>query len=316
MGVGLRASWAEGFRAPDLNQLFGGSSTSFEQINDPCNDPGNAGRFPACFSQSDPSLNQFVVVTGGNPDLHPERTHSIGFGVDWQHQFDGVHVATALDYFRLLQRDVVDTQAQYIVNENAANAAFPNRVTRDRAGNITRVVATFLNIRQRDIQGLDVSANVSWTRPDAGAFELTLQATHLRDFTDRVAPGLESVDQAGTFTDSAAGGNGALPPWKASLAVRWYKGVWRGQYDVFFVSGLKELIPIKERPRRMEQWTIHNIQLSYLGPASAWFRVSLGVNNLLNEPPPWSAAAFNDSHDSRTYDITGRYGYLRVEKSM
>ncbi len=316
VGVGLRASWAEGFRAPDLNQMFGGSSTSFEQINDPCNDPGNVGRLSGCLSQSDPSLNQFVVVNGGNPDLRPERTHSVGFGVDWQHQFDGVHVATAVDYFRLLQRDVVDIQAQYIVNENAAIAAFPNRVTRDRAGNITRVVATFLNVRQRDVKGLDVSANVSWTRPNAGAFELALQATHLRDFTDRVAPGLKSVDQAGTFTDAAAGGDGALPPWKTSLAMRWYKGSWRGQYDVFFVSGLEELIPIKEQPRRMEQWMIHNVQVSYLGPASAWFRVSLGMNNLLNEPPPWSAAAFNDSHDSRTYDITGRYGYLRVERSM
>lgn len=38
-GVGLRASWAEGFRAPDLNQLFNGASTSFDQINDPCNGP-------------------------------------------------------------------------------------------------------------------------------------------------------------------------------------------------------------------------------------------------------------------------------------
>ena len=223
-GVGLRASWAEGFRAPDLNQLFSGTATSFDQINDPCNDPINAGRLAGCFSQSDPSLNQVVVVYGGNPDLHPERTHSIGFGVDWQHQFEGIHVNAALDYFRLLQRDVVDTQAQYIVNENAATAAFGDRVTRDRAGNLTQVVATFLNIRQRDVQGLDLNANVSWTLPDLGAFEFALQATHLRDFKDRLAPGLESIDHAGTFTDSAAGGEGALPPWKASLAMRWYKG--------------------------------------------------------------------------------------------
>lgn len=316
VGVGLRASWAEGFRAPDLNQLFGGRSTSFEQINDPCNEADNVGRLSGCLSQSDPSLNQFVVVNGGNPGLHPERTHSVGFGVDLRHQFNGIHLDAALDYFRLKQRDVVDTQAQYIVNENAASIGFPDRVTRDRAGNITQIVATFLNVRQRDVQGLDLSANVSWTLPDAGAFELALQATHLRHFTDRVAPGLGSIEQAGTFTDAAAGGNGALPPWKASLAMRWYKDFWRGQYDVFFVSALDEIIPIKERPRTMELWTIHNVQISYLGPASAWFRVSLGVNNLLNEPPPWSAAAFNDNHDSRTYDITGRYGYVRIERSM
>ncbi len=315
-GIGLRASWAEGFRAPDLNQLFSGESTSFEQLNDPCNDPANVGRLPGCVTQSDSSLNQFLVVHGGSRDLQPERTHSVGVGMDWEHQFAGFRADAALDFFRLLQRDVVDTQAQYIINESAAGRGFQDRVTRDRAGNITEVIATFMNIRQRDVQGLDLSANVAWSLEDNGTFELALQATHLREFSDRLAPGLESYDQAGSFKDSAADGNGALPDWKASLAMRWYKDFWRGQYDVFVVSGLHEVIPVLERERRMERWTIHNLQLSYLGPATAWFRLSLGVNNLLNEPPPWSAAAFNDSHDSRTYDITGRFGYFKLEKSL
>jgi len=248
--------------------------------------------------------------------LQPERTHSVGFGIDWQHQFAGFRADAALDFFRLLQRDVVDTQVQYIINENAATLGFRDRVRRDLAGNITEVIATFMNIRQRDVQGLDFSTNAAWSLHENGTFELALQATHLREFSDRLAPGLESYDQVGTFKDSAAGGNGALPAWKASLAMRWYKDFWRGQYDVFVVSELHEVIPITERERRMERWTIHNLQLSYLGPATAWFRLSLGFNNLLNEPPPWSAAAFNDSHDSRTYDITGRYGYFKLEKSM
>jgi outer membrane receptor protein involved in Fe transport len=56
--------------------------------------------------------------------------------------------------------------------------------------------------------------------------------------------------------------------------------------------------------------------MSYLGPTSQWFRLTLGVNNLFDEAPPFSAAAFNDSYDARTYDITGRYYFLKIDKTI
>ncbi|MEZ5599332.1 MAG: hypothetical protein R3E84_23685 [Pseudomonadales bacterium] len=82
------------------------------------------------------------------------------------------------------------------------------------------------------------------------------------------------------------------------------------------MSTLKEIVPIRETRREMELWAIHNLQFSYLGPTTGWVRISMGFNNLFNEPPPFSAAAFNDSYDSRTYDITGRFGYLRLERAL
>ena len=42
----------------------------------------------------------------------------------------------------------------------------------------------------------------------------------------------------------------------------------------------------------------------------------MGVNNLFDEAPPFSAAAFNDSYDGRTYDITGRYYFLKLDKTI
>jgi outer membrane receptor protein involved in Fe transport len=56
--------------------------------------------------------------------------------------------------------------------------------------------------------------------------------------------------------------------------------------------------------------------MSYLGPMSRWIRITLGVNNLFNQSPPFSAAAFNDSYDGRTYDITGRYYFLKLNKTI
>jgi hypothetical protein len=40
------------------------------------------------------------------------------------------------------------------------------------------------------------------------------------------------------------------------------------------------------------------------------------MSNVFDEAPPFVARAFNDSYDSHTYDITGRFMYLRLEKTL
>ncbi|NOX52155.1 MAG: TonB-dependent receptor, partial [Gammaproteobacteria bacterium] len=75
-------------------------------------------------------------------------------------------------------------------------------------------------------------------------------------------------------------------------------------------------ILLLETDRTIDSWSSHNANLSYLGPKTQWFRLTFGINNLLDDTPPFSAAAFNDSYDARTYEITGRYFFLKVDKSF
>ncbi len=312
----LRASYTHGFRAPNLIELFGGNSQSFQQLNDPCALAANVGTLPGCLVQSDPSLTQFLTLKGGNANLLPERSRTFSAGIEWHTRFDRGNARISLDHYRIRQRNVVDTNAQFIINQNAEIGGFAERIQRDANGNLTRVLATFLNIGERDVQGLDLTAQMQIDTSGLGQFQLALNATHITKFEDRYAPGLPTIDQAGTFLDAASGGNGALPDWKASVGLNWQRTHWRAQYNVYVVSALDEIVPIIGKRREMELWATHNLQVSYLGPWTEWFRVSLGVNNLLDEPPPFSAAAFNDSYDSRTYDITGRYAYLRLERAI
>ena len=66
----------------------------------------------------------------------------------------------------------------------------------------------------------------------------------------------------------------------------------------------------------MDAWRTHNVQIGFRASPVRGIRIAAGINNLFDREPPFSAAAFNDSYDARTFDITGRYWYLQVQKSI
>jgi len=311
-----RASVARGFRAPTLLQLHGGEIQSFDQLNDPCSVAGNVDLLVGCDQQSDPLLSQFLSITGGDKTLDPERSLTYSVGMLWQPHWGNADLAFSLDWYSIEQEDVVESSAQFILNQNARLNRFDDRVSRNVDGNIDQVLATLQNIGRREVNGFDLTASMIKDFEGLGRLTFALNATHIAKFEDKFDPETPSVDKAGTFSDEASGGLGGLPDWKLNAAISWQRENWQGHYNIYHVSELTEVVPLLERKRTIDSWTTHNTNMSYLGPKSRWIRVTLGVNNLFNQSPPFSAAAFNDSYDGRTYDITGRYYFLKFNKTI
>ncbi len=310
--LNFRLTAAKGLRAPSLKQRFASPSQSFETLADPCSVPANVGVLPGCTLLADASLNQILTTTGGEPGLLPERTSSYSIAVAWEAT---KRLKFSANYYRLSQRNVVDSSEQFIVNQNAENLAFAERITRDQLGNLTSVGATLLNLGSREVRGFDLGSLYTTKQHTVGRLSFAFNATRILEFADQLSPDLPKLDQAGTFTDQASDGNGALPHWKANLGITWERERWQAYYNYYWVSSLTEVVPLLERRRRIDSWHTQNLQLSHQGPATAFSKVTLGINNLFNKAPPFSAAAFNDSYDARTYDITGRYIYLRWSNS-
>ena len=76
----FRGSWAEGFRAPSIGELFGTPSRFDQEVVDPCSGMTGGDRRPTiranCIADGVPANGSYVqlnaqlpVVTGGNPDL-------------------------------------------------------------------------------------------------------------------------------------------------------------------------------------------------------------------------------------------------------
>ncbi len=314
--ISWRASGARGFRAPTLLQLYASSLQSFEQLNDPCTVASNVGFFLGCEQQSDPSLTQYLTITGGDSSLDPERSSTFSTGMVWRPVWLQTRFFFSADWYYIDSEDVVESSAQFIVDQNARLGRFENRVMRNEDGNLEMVLATLQNIGRRTISGFDFAARMDRDFDETGRLSLAVNATHITRFQDQFDPSSPSIDKAGTFTDEAAGGLGALPDWKVNAGISWQQQHWHGHYNIYHVSSLSEEVPLLETRRSISSWTTHNFNLSYLGPLSKWFRLTGGINNLFDKAPPFSAAAFNDSYDGRTYDITGRYFFVKVDKSF
>jgi iron complex outermembrane receptor protein len=311
----LRGNYAAGFRAPSLNELYQGRTEEQAFISDPCTQPRNVGTLPGCSQLADPTRNQFLVLQGGNPDLDAETADSYSLGMLWTPG----HIpgfALSVDYFAIDQADVVSSSAQFIVDQNARFDAFDDRVERDDMGNLRLVTADNINIGERSVKGMDFA--FTWHLPAGswGKVSVTGGASWIWEYITRLDKSAPELDLAGTFRDEASEGLGGIPEWKSQLGLRWQRTRWTGSYQMHYVSELDEEVPLSGRTRSINSWMVHDLQLSYTFPVLNGLRLTLGVDNVLDEEAPLATSAFNDNIDGRTHELKGRYWYTRLSQRI
>jgi iron complex outermembrane receptor protein len=313
--VMLRSTYARGFRAPSLNELYQGVQESQAFISDPCTQPANVGVLPGCTQLADATRNQFLTLTGGNSTLSPETATSFSAGLVWTPE-KAPGLVASLDYFAIDQRNVVNASAQYVVNRNARYGEFAGQVERDPLGNLTLVTATNLNAGDRDVRGIDLALNYQLPGRTWGQLSFSSSATYLDRYRAQLDASAPIVDFAGTFVDDASEGLGGIPQWKGQVGVQWARQRWRGSYELNYVSGMREQIPGTDRRRTIESWAAHDLQLSYMFDVASGLRWSVGVDNLLDADAPFAASAFNDNIDGRTHELKGRLWYTRLSQRL
>ncbi|WIO74176.1 TonB-dependent receptor [Porticoccaceae bacterium LTM1] len=306
----FRATYATGFRAPSLIELYKGASENQSRLSDPCSKPENVGVLPGCQQQTDPLRMQYLTQLGGNATLKPEDSNSYSLGTIWQPVELG-SLSITLDYFHIQQSNVIDANAQFFVTSNATTGEYGDRVFRDANGEIIRVISTMANLGEREVTGLDIGASWSLGLGEYGSIATNLSATHLMEYLSQSSPLSPAEDLAGTFEDDAADGQGTLPEWKTHLNIYWQHLHWEAAYSLNYVGSLTETIPGSELRRSITSWVTHDVQMSYQ-TLQGKARLTLGIDNLFDRAPPFAAAAFNDNFDARNYDATGRFGYAKI----
>ena len=119
-------------------------------------------------SVNDPKYNnsnfQITTVSGGNPDLLPEKANTVVAGLVYQPAWlQGLRLST--DWYEVRISDAIGTLGiQRIVDEceKNGNTALCAKFERDPAtGFIGRVFNTFLNVAQAKVEGVDFEASYS-----------------------------------------------------------------------------------------------------------------------------------------------------------
>jgi iron complex outermembrane receptor protein len=307
----LRATYAEGFRAPSISELHREGSFDLPFLNDPCTQIDNVGVLPGCTQLADETRFQFVTEFVGDDTLKPETSKSYTVGTVWTPS-ETKGLSLSASYFNISQENVVDANAQFLVDHNAFYDVFSDQVIRDEYGNIAKINAPFMNLGNREVRGVDLAFSYQWESGRWGNFRVTSNASHLIHFSHQVLDQDEIINEAGTFSDEASQGSGSLPDWKINSGLKWAVGPMELNYTLHYVSKLQENIPESSRVRSISSALSHDIQMNYQPRNHKALSITIGADNLFDTQAPFSAAAFNDNYDSRTHDIRGQFWYGRL----
>jgi len=340
----IRGTYSEGFRAPGVQDLFGGQGVVDPQLDDPCSDFLNTGVsqevIDNCVDQGVPAdgsytqLNpQIRVTTGGNPELGPETSESTSIGFVYSPEWaDGLNIS--MDYYDIdVENTITSIGAQSILDACANSLRLCDFIERSGSGEVSFLLDSNVNIGRTQVSGVDL--NVSYVFPETpyGNFRADLQASYLEsfketvpDFSDPDAPA-ETRELSGRLISGQP--DRSFPEWKSRLNVGWDHSNWAAVWTLDFTDGYVEncsdgfqpsfsdfgLCSDPDHPdgarNRLGSTTYHDVQLSYFFDQRD-ITISGGIDNLFDKTPPVSTSAFANSFDATQHRIPGQFAYVRL----
>jgi iron complex outermembrane receptor protein len=322
----LRGSWAQGFRAPSIGELFGTLSRFDAAIDDPCstasalarNISNDATVASNCAAQGGVGANtaptdQLSVITGGNPDLKPETSRSWIFGGVLSPRFiPGMSLeANWYDYKvkGAIQAVSPTTTLQRCVYENDPLAC--SNVTRSSSGNVTAIQGTLQNIAGIRTRGIDVNFAYRTSLRGMGRLGFTWNNTFLRKF-DVITPtttGQETQHRAGAEVGS---GDRGYPRWKSTGIIDWDKDAFGLTLTGRYISGLAEISNSPATHIKSIFYTDAQLRWSPQFLSLRNVGLAVGVNNLFNSRYSGCTTCDINNLDTSLYDTPGRYYYARI----
>jgi iron complex outermembrane receptor protein len=340
--LSLRASYAQGFRAPNVGELFNSGSRFDAALNDPCSGFSAPGRSPQiaqnCTALGVPTsfsqINQQISVqTGGNRNLEPETSDSytVGFGyrpawakVGW------IDDATLdVNYYRIQVDDAIQALSAQVQLSNCAaslSPAFCGGIQRGPGGSITAFANQLTNIGRIETDGIDWTLSLASTPLRFGSLRLTWANTYLGGYKEFTlgATGLVATERAGTEVGSPTRG---YVRYKSSLIGDWLLGNFVTSLTVRYLSELKESCPsalidanltnLCSDPagakNEIDARVFTDLQVAWAANVLGQdMQLALGVNNILDEDPPPCLSCDLNNYDGTLYPVPGRFLHARL----
>lgn len=340
----LRGTWSQGFRAPNISELFAGKFGLGTKAADPCSNylvsgvPVNVQN--ACAAQGIPpsylqSTSQLSSQEQGNPNLKPETSISrtVGF-VYSPASLPGFNVN--MDYYKIQ----IEHTIQPIGGQNILDGCyFGNlasdcaRITRFSSGVINVLNDATANIGGTLTKGFDVGFNYVLPMTSVGQFKLALQSTYIQTYDNyfpNATGGVTTTKLAGIETGGIVLPLG-IPRWKAEASLGWNMGDWVATWRMQYVGPMQEacsdyLNGTPDSLADMGVCTQPNFQNNGLSrnrlaavvynDASVNYNVepwnttlTFGINNIFEKDPPSSVLAVINSYDPTNYRVPGRFFY-------
>ena len=337
----LRTTFSEGFRAPNIGELFLGIQQSAESYTDPCRNYGTSGVDATTVAncQADglaPDFNlatfQATTLQGGNPNLKPETSESLTFGVVFTPSFlEGLSMS--IDYFDIEITDAVGTApTSEVISSCYASAGFSDPLCalivgpafpgvdetpspaaplrRNSNLQVSGIIASNANLSTYQTSGIDFQVDYGF-ETGIGAIDLRLTGTYLDTYDYLPFAGGETVSLAGFFGgDPFYGSPVTFAEWQTNYGVTLTRDNWGANLSARYMS---ETDDISGAPGNLsniaDAITYFDIQ-GYYNWGDVTF--TLGVRNLTDETPPYVTAYDDMNTLNFSYDTQGQYMYGRA----
>ena len=318
----FRGSWAQGFRAPSIGELFGTPSRFDQEIVDPCSAVG--GQIPSavranCIAAGVPANGSYVqanpqlpVITGGNRNLKAETSESYGFGGVYSPSWIP-RLSLEGNYFHYKVKGAIQAiDAGTLLGRCTATAdAFScAAITRTASGAIAQIRGLLQNIASIETDGVDATLNFRTGDTNAGKFGLYWTNTFLFHYAVTVPAtvGTTRIERAGTEQGSP---DQAFPKYKSTAVLDWSLREFAASLTGRYIGGVTE-----GNGNRLRHRLYTDVQLRWDGKGLGGFGFAIGANNLFNVSPPACFACGLNNMDPTTYDVPGTYWYARVTYKM
>ncbi|MGY0561264.1 TonB-dependent receptor [Luteimonas sp. A277] len=351
-GLRLRASWAEGFRAPNLEQinatLISRSNTRTDYIQCEADvRSGASSAFTNCAHGASTTARR-----SGNPDLDPESSTNTSAGLVWQPRFlpEGAgRWSFSVDYFKYDQEDIIGLYGEgnalildYLLRMQGSSnpevvRADPtvDDVARyqgtglDPAGRVLYVNDRYVNMQPQTVRGVDYGMTWRSAVTRFGEFGLAVNGTRVIEFYRDLSPDIQVLADArdtglidGSVWIAGGGdliGQNGTPEWKWSSTVTWRRGGLSLGGGVRYTGAVTDtwLSDSDGNQWRIDSHTVANLfgryEFSQAGALDG-VSVKLGVNNIADDRPPVSSSIYG--YQSNMYQPYPRYWYMSVSKKF
>lgn len=315
-GFRLRASYGTSFRTPALRELNQPQAISTSQLRDPQN------------------VNRSVLLlTGGNPDLEPERATSFSAGFQaaptsvpglrieanfFRIRFSNRIATPVSDNRQLALRD--PTLAPFITPISPATSPADRALVIELSGRPGSTVSPlippelytaivdgrFVNTASLFVQGLDLSLGHRFDL-SAGRASVALNGSYLFDYARRATPLAPAVERVDTL--------GSPPDLRLRATASWDRGLFGITASVNHLGAYRDDLSIV--PRRVSSWTTADLQLRLSLETVRWLagtQISLSVQNLFDHDPPFVNRSPGLAYDASNADPLGRYVAVQLVK--
>jgi len=315
----LRASYAQGFRAPTIGELFGTPSRFDQELVDPCSGTPTgttltncrAQGVPAGYAQNNPQIS---VITGGNTALAPEKSRSKVVGAVFRPR-SLPRFSVEANYYWIKVNGAIQainantTLQRCTVNNDAAACAL---ITRTASGQIANSQGLLQNIAGIRTEGLDVNLAYRTPRMSWGTVAVTFNNNFLRNYDVSVpsAAGIDVISREGTEQCSP---DQAFPKYKSIGILDWNGDLFGGSLTGRYISKVRES---EADDNRLGSRFYTDVQLRVTSGGGDRFGFAAGVNNLFDKDPPACISCGLNNFDPTTYDVPGRYFYVRASVKM